>query len=128
MRLTAQGCEARRGPHSRPAADLTSILTACKEGTCSCVRFPLERAAIVETLLPQKLGSGQSKNQDTKKCHEMGLESSSGAENTTKMHSKTSPTQLEGSRGPNSDPKIRDFHAEKRPVKSPPASTIARPP
>jgi hypothetical protein len=61
-------------------------------------------------------------------CHETDLESSSGAENTTKMHSKTSPTQLEGSRGPNSDPKIRDFHAGNRPVKSPPASTIARPP
>jgi hypothetical protein len=44
----------------------------------------------------------------------------SGAENTTNMHSKTSPTQLEGSRGTNSDPKIRDFHAGNRPVKSPP--------
>ena len=35
----------------------------------------------------------------TKKSHEMGLESSYGSEHTTKMHSKTSPTQLEGSRG-----------------------------
>ena len=69
----------------------------------------LERAAIVETLLPQNLGSGHRKNQDTKKCYETGPELSSGAENTTKMHSKTSPTQLEGSQAPNSDPKNSDL-------------------
>ena len=68
------------------------------------------------------------KNLRTKKCHEMGLESNSGAENTTKMHSKTSPTHLEGSRGPNSDPKICDVPAGNRPLQSPPATTIARPP
>jgi hypothetical protein len=61
-------------------------------------------------------------------CQETGLESSSGAENTTKMHSKTSSTHLEGSRGPNSDPKNRIFSGGNRPPKSPPASTIARPP
>jgi hypothetical protein len=41
---------------------------------------------------------------------------------------KTSPTQVEGSRGPNSDPKIRDFYAGNRPLKSPPASTTGGPP
>jgi hypothetical protein len=87
----------------------------------------LERAAIVETLLPQNLGSGHHKNQDTKKRYKTGPESSSGAENTTKMHSKTSPTHLERSRGPNSDPKIRAFPAGNRPAKSPPVSTIGRP-
>jgi hypothetical protein len=42
------------------------------------------------------------KNRCTKKCHQVCQESSSGAENTTKMHNKTSP-------GPNSDPKICGF-------------------
>jgi hypothetical protein len=43
------------------------------------------------------------------------------------MHSKTSPTQLEGSRGPSSDPKIRDFHAGNRPLKSPPRVHCSQP-
>ena len=42
----------------------------------------------------------------TKKCHKTGLESSSGAEDTTKMNNKTSPIHMEGSRGPALDPKI----------------------
>jgi hypothetical protein len=62
----------------------------------------LERAAIAEIFLPLRLCSGHRKNQDTNKCYETGPESSSGAENTT-------PTQLEGSRGPNSDPKNSDL-------------------
>jgi hypothetical protein len=49
---------------------------------------------------PQKSGH--------QKCHETCPELSSGAEKTTKLHSKTSPMQLEGSRGPNSDPKNPD--------------------
>jgi hypothetical protein len=59
----------------------------------------------------------------------MGLESSPGAEINTKIHSKTRPTHLEGSRGPNSDPKLSDFPpAGRRPLQSPHASTMARPP
>jgi hypothetical protein len=69
----------------------------------------LKRAAIVETLLPQKLSSGHPKNQDTKKCYEAGPEFSSGAETTTNMCSNTSRTQLEGSRGPNLDPNISNL-------------------
>jgi hypothetical protein len=53
-------------------------------------------------------------------CHNMGLEWSSGAENTTKMHSKTSPTQLEGSRVPNSDPKKMRGSRRKPACKEPP--------
>ena len=42
-------------------------------------------------------------------CHKKGLESSCRGVNPTKTHSKASPTHLEGSRGPNSDPKISDL-------------------
>jgi hypothetical protein len=83
---------------------------------------------IVDALGVQHVGSRDWKNLHTKTCDDMALESSSGAENATKIHSKTSPTYLEGSRVPNSDPKIRDFSAGNRPLKSPPASTKARPP
>jgi hypothetical protein len=53
------------------------------------------------------LASRDCKNLVSNKCHDMAPESTSGAENTTNMNSKTSPMQLEGPRGPNSDPKIR---------------------
>jgi hypothetical protein len=69
----------------------------------------LERAAMVETLVPQKLGSGDCKNQDTQQVSQASPESSSGAANTTEMQGKTSPTYLEVSREPNSDPMFFGF-------------------
>jgi hypothetical protein len=65
------------------------------------------------------LASRDWKNLRIKKCHDMGLESSSGAQKTTKMHSKTSPMHLEGCRG-DSGPKLGP---EKSRFRRKPAST-----
>jgi hypothetical protein len=69
------------------------------------------------------LVSSDGKMRCTKKHQEMGLDSSSGAKHTTNMHSKTSPTQLEGSRGPNSHPKLRGSTEPPWVHYSPPASS-----
>jgi hypothetical protein len=75
--------------------------------------------------MPQKLGSGHRKNQDRKKCHETGLESSSGAENTTNAQ-QNEPDAAGGVPGPELGPKIFRLSVRNLPVKSPPPSITAR--
>jgi hypothetical protein len=69
------------------------------------------------------------KNLPTKKCHEMGLESSSGADNTAKHAQQNEPDATRWVRGPFSRTrKFAMFPPETGPYKSAPVSTIARPP
>jgi hypothetical protein len=94
---------------SEGVATVTSIqgafqVSACARSTSTRVNTCLHQAGRRDAAEAQHVGCQRLRKTLNTKCHEMDLESSSGARNTTKMRSKTKPAQLEGSRGPDLDP------------------------
>ena len=81
-------------------------LGICKHLGGSTIR--LHRAGIVDAVEAPKVGFLRKQKHAQQKVSRNESRIELQVENTTKMHSKTSPTHLEGSRGPNSDPKISD--------------------
>jgi hypothetical protein len=110
----------RRGCWSLPALRCDRRLAILKFPMCLRISTDIRReAAILDAVGVPKVGFPWLQNLLTKKSHDMGLESSSGAEKNHQRAQQNEPDAA--SRGPNSNSaqNVRKFSAGNRPLRSP---------